>query len=546
MAWTLTVFDPTGTTVQGVLSEAHSVRLNVKADQLSSVLSFTVDLESTADIALLQPRRVVKVTDGGVDLGGYFVQDMPAVLAEPDELPGVSYTCLSLTSWLGGSRVGGAVVYPYGGVAGKQELDPRGRWDPRRFGPFDADFDDDWWPNAPAAGPLTTEGWPDDQAEALAFTNRALFRRTTPVSGGIASGEAIPARMFLVAQWDVAATVYRNGEPVIEKPWGTTGLFTADIPYDGLGDTIVIQAVKTVGDTSQVVGRVGWTWMRLIPSTDEFGNETFEIGTALRRTFNSVDFPEADSFWLRFNDYQTLPGVTPGFVMKTLVDEAQARGALAGLTYNFTQAVDSASEPWDNEIIHGWRLGSTVGWIAEQLTEWDCNFRVNSSGVLEMFRGVGGTDRSGTVTLDRAEQVSLSGQGVTGNVALLVTPGGVSSRQRIVSVQDYGRVEIGATFGTAVNPLAMDEPARELLSRTAWPRDDGEIALSEVSPQPFVDFDLLDRVSFVARDGSTQIGRVVQVDGFQNDTDGSVDWVVMLDALFPATNMVPSLVTENV
>lgn len=534
------VYNPAGTTLLGTLAEAHNVSLEITSSRLSSWLQFTVDLESEDDIALLQPRRVIRVFDGGIDMGAYFVHDMPAVVAEPDELPGVSYTCLSLESWLGSGRVGGAVVYPFGGVEGKRYVQISGRWDPRRFGAFDQDFDDEWWPNAPAAGPLTTEGWPDDQAEALAFNNRALFRRTIP------TGDVVgPARMFMVAQWDVRVTVYRNSEPVLRKNWGETGLFTVDEYYDGLGDVIVIKAEKLPGNHGQVVGRVGWTWIRLEVKTDLFGNENYRLGTVLRRTFNSADFPEAESFWLRFNDYDEIPGVSVGFVLDTLLREAQDRGALPSLTWNFNSQVDSDGEPWVEELTHGWRLGSTVGWVAEQLTEWGCQFRVASDGELIVTQQTG-EDLSETVTLDRAEQVSLSGEGVAGTSMLVISPQGVLYEDDKNAVGQVGFVETAATFGTATDPWQIRRPARELLARTAWPRDDCEVLLSEASPQPFEDFLLLDWVSFPTRDGGVQVGRVVRLFGAQNDEDGTVDWTVQLDAVSATTNPVPSTVTENV
>jgi len=517
MAWTLKVYTPDAATLLGTLSEAHSVRLTANASRMSSALTFTVDFESTADVALLKSRRVVKVTDGLIDLGAYFVHDQPALVAEPGELPGVSYTCPSLDSWLGSGRIGGAVVWPYGGLPGKGDIDIAGRWDPRRFGPYDADYDDAWWPGAPAAGPLTTEGWPDDQAKALSFRGKAIFRRTLPTGP-----TATPARMFLVAQWDVEATVYRNSEPLLRKEYGETGLFSVDVPYDGLGDTIVIEAEKPegLGDPGDF-RRVGWTWMALDVERDQYGNETYTVGEALRRTFDPVDFPAADSFWLRLENYDTVPGVTVGYVLDTLISEAQARGALSGLTYSFTGLVDSDGASWARDFTHGWRLGSTVGWVAEQLTEFGCDWRIDSDGQLIVTQQ-GGTDRSGTVTLNRAEQITVSGQGLEGNSLLIVTPGGVAYDNRPMSIFEFGRVETAATFGTAVNPDAVELPADDLLDRMAWPQDDAEIVLSEASPQPFDDFFLLDLVTFPTRGGATQVGRVVQIDGVQNDADGTV------------------------
>jgi hypothetical protein len=40
------------------------------------------------------------------------------------------------------------------------------------------------------------------------------------------------------------------------------------------------------------------------------------------------------------------PGFTPGAIIRILLEEAQARGALADVTLGFTDSVDSASASW--------------------------------------------------------------------------------------------------------------------------------------------------------------------------------------------------------
>jgi len=561
MAWTLTVYSPDGATSLGTLTEAHHVRINRQSDRLASHLTFTVDLESTADIALLQPRRVIKVTDGATDLGGYFVHDMPAVVAEPDELPGIAYTCLSLESWLGGGRVGGAVVYPFGGVAGKETTTVLNEYDPRRFGWHQRDYDDAGWITPNSRGTQSSPdsrlnaladqpaGWPDPDAEWLWSREMfdetgeegmadqpgtAYFRGVWTPGAGVTSGTVVRVWVTAILNW----VLYVNGIPAARHQRRVRGDWRRPYVFDiTVGPDPMLFALRVEGggrpddfvDSADGIGAFLMTVMTL----DEFDQEDEVVFNTSTSNFVCLDYPE------------TVPGVTVGFVLKRLVDEAQARGALPGLSYTFDDDLDSDGTAWSTELTHGWRLGSTVGWVAEQLTEFGCDFHVTSSGVL-VVQAQGGTDLSGTVTLDRVEQASLSGQGLEGNAALVVTPGGVDDRVSDLSVASYGRVETGAAFGTTDEPRTVEDPVAELLGRTAWPRDDGEVHLSEASPQPFVDFDLLDWVSFPARDGGTQVGRVMQIDGVQNDEDGSVDWVITLDAVSGTTNPVPSTVTENV
>ncbi len=558
MVWTLTVYDPSGTTATGTLTEAHSVRLTSRADRLQSSLTFTVDLESSADIGLLQPRAVVKVTDGLLDLGAFFVDGKPCLLLEPGELPGVSYTCLSLESWLGGSRTGGAVVYPFGGLSqALKNTEILEQYDPRRFGWHQRDYDDADWIAATSRG---TQGNPDPSVEAWVGCEYEwpdpdahwLWTRTkvdVTGSGGMSDpngtvyfrgwwtpGTSQVVRVYVTAilNW----SLFVNGIPAARHLRRTRGDWRRPYVFDievGSGPTLFALQASTgdrpadFGDRSDNVGG----FLMTVVTVDEFDQPDEVLFRTSPANFVCLDYP-AD-----------VPGVTIGFVMKRLLDEAQARGALSGLTYNFDDEVDSDGTPWPRELTHGWRLGSTLGWVLEQLTEFGCDFKVTSDGEL-VVQVQGGTDRSGSVTLDRLEQASLSGEGVRGNAVLVVAPGGIDERVQASSVGTYGRVEIGAAFGTTDEPRTVEDPVADLLDRAAWPRDDGQVALSEVSPVPFDDFGLLDWVSFPSRLGGVQVGRVMEIDGSVNDDDGSVDWAVTLEAVDPATNPVPSTVTETV
>lgn len=552
MVWTLKVYSTDAATLLGTLSEAHSVRLVRNASRLSSSLTFTVDLESTADIALLQPRRVVKVTDGATDLGGYFVHDMPAVVLEPGELPGVSYTCLPLELWLGGGRVGGAVVYPFGGIEGKQDTDILGRWDPRKFGWQQLDFDDSGWGvpvgfGTKAAPVAPFVSWRPSDWPGIANGATRLYGIGTTLDAGTGTLNMPPGVTLYRQTWTITepgdyalfATgenweIWLDGQPLADYPSSDSGRSVTETVALEAGTYQFAATARNGGVATTSANNVSalmWSLHRVDPSAQL----TLSAPVYQSNTSDVVVVYNPDPW----------PGVTIGFVLDTLITEAQARGALPGLTYTFDEDVDSDGTAWAVQLTHSWRLGSTLGWVAEQLTEFGCDFQVTSSGVL-IVQAEAGTDLSGTVELDRLEQASLSGEGIEGNAALVVTPGGVDEKTAAGSVSTYGRVETGATFGTADEPTTVEQPVDELLSRMAWPRDDGDLSLSEESPQPFADFDVLDWVSFPDRSGGTQVGRVAQIDGVQNDADGTVDWTVTLDAVSASTNPVPSTVTENV
>ncbi|GII42919.1 fibronectin type III domain-containing protein [Planotetraspora phitsanulokensis] len=49
------------------------------------------------------------------------------------------------------------------------------------------------------------------------------------------------------------------------------------------------------------------------------------------------------------NDPRVFTSKSPGSILRTMIDEAKTRGALAGVSVSFTSAVDSAGEPWTSD-----------------------------------------------------------------------------------------------------------------------------------------------------------------------------------------------------
>jgi hypothetical protein len=95
------------------------------------------------------------------------------------------------------------------------------------------------------------------------------------------------------------------------------------------------------------------------------------------------------------NNNLEFTGATAGAVMKNIIDAAQARGALTGITYNFTNTLDSNSVAWSKVFNIEYALGLDYLKIIQNLFDKGlCEFRMNGTQ-LQMFNLESmGTDRS--------------------------------------------------------------------------------------------------------------------------------------------------------
>ncbi|MGW4639543.1 hypothetical protein ACWEN6_13495 [Sphaerisporangium sp. NPDC004334] len=76
---------------------------------------------------------------------------------------------------------------------------------------------------------------------------------------------------------------------------------------------------------------------------------------------------------------------TPGTIVKTLLDEGHARGALPGMTYDFTTTVDSSGAAWDKVLTIYYEPGLDALTILINLAEQGvCDFRMNGR-TLQVF-----------------------------------------------------------------------------------------------------------------------------------------------------------------
>jgi len=93
--------------------------------------------------------------------------------------------------------------------------------------------------------------------------------------------------------------------------------------------------------------------------------------------------------------------MTKAGIMIELIDEAQARGALANLTYDFTAVVDSDGVAWTDSEYYSLAVGTSLLDVARQFAragEFDFDIVLSgSSFVLSAYKNGKGTDKSETI-----------------------------------------------------------------------------------------------------------------------------------------------------
>lgn len=345
---------------------------------------------------------------------------------------------------------------------------------------IDAGYDDSSWDDPLVSpGGISTAGWPDGAAVALQATSTwGRYRRTV----GDATNDG-PARMYVVATYSTSVRVFLDGVEVLHKPAGQTGIFEAEVAYPSSSQQL---AFAVIGGT----GRWAWTWQAGADGS----------GGTIRRTYDPESESPSEPMVYEPISY---PGVTPGFILKTLFDEAQADGRdeQPSLTSGFTAAVDSAGNDWP-EIEFACQVGDdTILSVAERLRDYGVDHTVTPALVFEAWhrRGVdrGGTPDGGvsTVTIPLAEVYSLGEE----------TEDDKINRMLVRTERSWGEIQqlgdgrpIGAYLSLGMQP--SEEGARrvtlDLLDDFAGPRAQLRFAYREISgtPSPVADYDVGDVV----------------------------------------------------
>lgn len=519
MAVEFHVYDTTNTTKLGELAEVHAV--GFLADlRTPGTMVLATDAVSTADRALMEPFRVVRVNIDGTDREAYIVQDQPQEIAPTDERPVVQHKLRHLLSWLGYQQ-GGAVLWPYGGLTGLQQS-------PRWFGPMSFDFPDLSAPEPTTDGPLTRSGWPDARAERFVFDTRAVYRRFLTGAGG-SGGYVGPSRMVFTSAWWTEVRVWFDGAELtaLSSGLGDTTIHQYDLHYDGDDHVICFDAWGTPPTGKQ--NSLGWCWGELI---DDENGDLNRLGGRLFRTFNSTTFigPVAPTvpYWEAWEEWTTYPGVTVGFVMDIALTEAQDRGLLPDVTWDFDMDDDSDATAWTHTFARAFRM-QKLGHLLDALAPFLCEPEMTPTGVLRLHQ-MRGTDRTATVTVSTAFDLSSTGRNAQATRYLYETEGGFGETIDVAAETALGlAMEDVVQLGGDINPDAILDAVDAQLARDVAPLPEFQIGFPP-TVLPYDDVFLGDLVQCKSDvDGTLADVRVVAFTGELRD-DGTLEWSGVAEA----------------
>jgi outer membrane protein OmpA-like peptidoglycan-associated protein len=210
----------------------------------------------------------------------------------------------------------------------------------------------------PVSHNTVPQRWPDPGALKI-WMDWPIGDRPAPVGDVYAGGTFAVSPAAGVGTYRVFATaddgyeVWIDGDYVLGE--------TTPLIWDETGTTEVIldagtHTIRMKGTNLNLPDNVAWMMCSVMETTD--GGAT--LGAVVART---------DGGWVGVGYPAVPPGFSPGTILRLLLAEAQARGALVGVTLGCTDLADSAGVAWPITSDVAFQVGSDMLSALKQLCE---------------------------------------------------------------------------------------------------------------------------------------------------------------------------------
>ena len=191
----------------------------------------------------------------------------------------------------------------------------------------------------------------------------------------------------------------------------------------------------------------------------------------------------------------------PGNIFRILFLEAQARGALTGMSVGFTDTTDTNGVSFPSNFDIDEDVGATLADVAMRHQDLAVDVWVSPSQVINYYlnKGTDRTTGANPLTLRPARDIGdLTGEtaGPIKNTLLITgSTGAWTTKQNASSVSTYGRRETSVSSGAATSSNQVTKTAQEIMARSATPSDAVTLQLLPTTGvEPYIDFDLGDWV----------------------------------------------------
>lgn len=231
---------------------------------------------------------------------------------------------------------------------------------------------------------------------------------------------------------------------------------------------------------------------------------------------------------------RTFTGQTKAAILIALIDEAQDRGELATLTYDFTADVDSAAVAWTDSEDYSLPVGTNLLDVARQFAETGgFDFTIDFSGggfVLGAYSAGRGTNIASTTYLRVGSNCEEVGRDTRSdelyNYYLVKWKSGYVTVSDATSITAYGQRTKFLSLEQAQSAESATTYASAQLALTKDPQANKTVKVYDgVNPRLFVDYDLGDTVS-LDRFGTVTSDKIMSI---QADFDGSDFAHVVID-----------------
>jgi hypothetical protein len=211
-----------------------------------------------------------------------------------------------------------------------------------------------------------------------------------------------------------------------------------------------------------------------VPNPASFIASIMEIDPNEVDKLTGTVFVHTDDTWVCLDYPENVPGSTIGRVLRILIEEGQARGALEGITLDFDDLIDSKGASWDEQPDVAIDIGTNYLDVIRTFVEQWVDAEMSPTLELRVYnKGTLGTDLTGSVELvvgeDFEEEDAQGKAALTNAVLARATTGELTTREDAASLGTNKRKETYLEMALAPTMARAEAMSDEVFVEFAQP-----------------------------------------------------------------------------